>query len=675
MPKTISIRRSLLTNLVAIVLLLGSAIVIMMALRTRSAVMGLSGSLIQQASRRTDVKLRSFFEPVTRQVEGLRAWGRTGVVDIDDPDQLRRLLTPLLEEIPWSSAVFVADDRGRELLLRASEEGWTTRETRRDEWGDKALVHEWNRNTSELTSREEAFEYDPRTRPWYQDTVRELEVAEQQGTLPGVHWTEPYLFFSTGRPGITASGAFRNAGGGISVVGMDIALAEISRFTSSIKLLDEGSVFVLTEDNRLIGLPRNPNRELEMMEMEELLLKHPEELGTKAARDASERLLRSADQWQKPIRMVSEGEPWWGHVHPYQLTPDQRLLIGVAIPEDDILGKVKAQRYWVVAITLGVLGLAVWRAAKMAKGYSRPVEMLVQESERISTGDLEPGPPIRSRITEVRQLAVAHDHMREGLKTKLKLEHDLQLARQIQESALPETLPEIAGFDLGAWSQPADETGGDSYDVIGLKDAADGSFTLTEGVAERALLLLADATGHGIGPALSVMQLRAMIRMAVRVGADLSGIAAKINQQLHADLPQERFITAWIGLLDGPSRTLTPFSAGQAPLLHYVAAEDSCRVLDSNAIPFGLFPVMKVAIPPPISLAPGDLYAVLSDGFFEAKDPVGKEFGTARVIEVIRRHRQDSAVEILQRIRSATEEFTKGAPLDDDRTLIIIKRN
>ncbi len=168
--------------------------------------MDVSGSLIQQASRRTDVKLRSFFEPVTRQVAGLRAWARSGLVQLDNPDQMRRVLIPLLEEIPWGSAVFVADDRGREFLLRSTEDGWSTREIRRDEWGDRALVQEWSRSSGEPTSREERVEYDPRNRPWYLSSVQELEAAEQQGSEPGVQWTDPYSFFSTGQPGITASG-------------------------------------------------------------------------------------------------------------------------------------------------------------------------------------------------------------------------------------------------------------------------------------------------------------------------------------------------------------------------------------------------------------------------------------------------------------------------------------
>ena len=87
----------------------------------------------------------------------------------------------------------------------------------------------------------------------------------------------------------------------------------------------------------------------------------------------------------------------------------------------------------------------------------------------------------------------------------MRLERDLQIARQIQQGTFPDALPAIGGFDLVAWSEPADETGGDTYDVIGRS-------------AGSVLFLLADATGHGIGPALSVTQVRAMLRNGPRSG-------------------------------------------------------------------------------------------------------------------------------------------------------------
>lgn len=675
MTPTISIRRSLLTNLVLIVVLLGLGIITMMALSTRRAMQNLSGSLVTQVSRRTEVKLQGFFRPVNRQVEAVRMWGETGLLELSTPDELRQLLSPLMREFPWSSATFIANEQGREFLLRHRGGSWSIREVWRDEWQDRALLHTWSDEAPEQVESESIVDYDPRTRPWYLGAVALLEEEEQTGTPAPVFWTEPYRFFTTGEPGITAATAYRDGHGLISIVGIDIALTEISRFTSQIHLLEDSTVFVVTEDGRMVGVPRTRRDSLPEPDIETLLLKRPEELGTTAAQDATDQLINDPTTWDQPVRMVSDGDAWWGQISPFELSPDHKLLIGVAVGENAILGEIRQQRLWVAGITLAVLALALFRAAQMARGYSKPVEQLVEESERISTGDLEPGLPIRSRLSEVQQLAEAHDHMRSGLKTLLKLERDLQVARQIQESTLPERLPVLPGIDLSTWNQPADETGGDSYDVIGLQPAPDSSaLVLSDEEAQQAVLMLADATGHGIGPALSVTQLRAMLRMAVRLSADLTDLVVHINEQLKADLPIGRFITAWFGRLDTADYTLVTFSAAQAPLLYYSAREDEFAVLGSDATPLGMFPAIQVNPPEPIQLESGDLYVVLSDGFFEANNPDGEEQGTDRICQVLRRYRQQSAETIQQELRRATDEFTHGAPLDDDRTIIIIKR-
>ena len=676
MASLISIRRSLLTGLVPVVLLLGIGIFAMMALSTRRAVQDLSGALIQQASRRTEVKLQGFFGPINRQVEAIRSWGERGLLSLDGPDQLRALLAPLMQEFPWSSAVFIANEQGQEYLLRQVDKSWSSRQIWRDEWNDRSLNRRWRDGDPIPVASEGSVEdYDPRHRPWFEGASALLIIEEDTREPAPVFWTEPYRFFSTGKPGITAATAFRDGEGLLSVVGIDIALTEISRFTSAIHLLDDSTVFVVTEDGRMVGVPRPLDQTAPARDLESLLLQRPEELGTTAAQDAAELLIDNAQGWGLPVRLVSDGEAWWGQITPFRLSPQHKLLIGVAVGESAILGRLEQQRYWVIGITLAVFALAVWRAAQMARGYSRPVEELVQETERISTGDLEPGPAIRTRISEVHQLTEAHNQMRTGLKTLLKLEGDLQVARQIQESTLPEKLPELSGIDLSAWSEPADETGGDTYDVIGLTTGSQGQgLELTEGMADQAMLMLADATGHGVGPALSVTQLRAMLRMAVRLDADFTALVTNLNQQLTADLPTGMFITAWFGLLDTSDFTLSTFSAGQAPLLHYIAKTDAFEVLDSNAVPLGLFPTIKVELPEPFQLAPGDLYTVLSDGFFEAKNPQEMEQGTDRICDVIRRHCQEPAETISKRIRVATDEFTQGAPPDDDRTIIIIKR-
>ncbi len=181
---------------------------------------------------------------------------------------------------------------------------------------------------------------------------------------------------------------------------------------------------------------------------------------------------------------------------PFDLSDERRLTIAVAVPHADLLADRSSLRRWILILTLAALAAAMARAAVVARRFSQPIEALVEHSDRISRGDLEPPRPIPTPLAEVHRLTGAHERMRRGLKTLMKLEGDLQLARQIQQKTFPGDLPRLAGFDLVAWSRPADETGGDSYDVIGL----DANGLITEGDAERAVLLLADATGHGIGP-------------------------------------------------------------------------------------------------------------------------------------------------------------------------------
>jgi phosphoserine phosphatase len=347
----------------------------------------------------------------------------------------------------------------------------------------------------------------------------------------------------------------------------------------------------------------------------------------------------------------------------------------VAVPEEDLLPNVRQIRLWIGLLTLVALGLAIGRAVTLAHRYSRPLEKLVAESERISTGDLEASESIESDVTEMHQLARAHDKMRVGLKTLLKIEHDLKIARSIQESTFPERLPGLEGFEIAAWNQPADETGGDTYDVIGVHGASIGDkIVLTDGEAGRAVLVLADATGHGIGPALSVTQLRAMLRMAVRAGLSLSDIATYLNQQLCADLPDGRFITCWLGEVRSGEHTLHAISAGQGPLVLYRTEGDSFEMPDTDTQPFGLLDLGPIEAPPAKELHPGDIYAVLSDGIFESTDPTGEEFGVERVQEVIRRHRSESAEAIKDELRKAEAAFSRGAPAADDRTILIVKR-
>jgi phosphoserine phosphatase len=256
----------------------------------------------------------------------------------------------------------------------------------------------------------------------------------------------------------------------------------------------------------------------------------------------------------------------------------------------------------------------------------------------------------------------------------LRIERDLQVARRIQRNTFPRVLPALHGFEIDAWSEPAEETGGDTYDVIGFRGTdRDGPVQFSTDDADRAIVLLADATGHGIGPALSVTQVRAMLRMAVRMQTELSKIALHLNEQLCADLPGGRFVTAWLGELNAADSSLVSFSAGQAPILHYQAATDRHHILPADTLPLGIVDSLDATLGEPIALGPGDIVAVISDGMLEAANPSGEQFGPDRAMEAIAAHRGERPIRIRAALRRAVAAFTGGAPAADDRTAIIIK--
>jgi phosphoserine phosphatase len=188
------------------------------------------------------------------------------------------------------------------------------------------------------------------------------------------------------------------------------------------------------------------------------------------------------------------------------------------------------------------------------------------------------------------------------------------------------------------------------------------------------VLLLADATGHGIGPALSVTQVRAMLRMAIRLGEGFPGIIRHLNAQLCADLSEGRFISAWLGEVDAKERTLRGFSCGQGPLLYYRAQEQAWEGVETDTVPLGCLDELAVDLREPIVMHPGDIFVALSDGIVETMNPDGELFGTKRVIDVVSGRCRDSVAEMLAALREALTAFAGTRPADDDRTVVIVKR-
>lgn len=263
-------------------------------------------------------------------------------------------------------------------------------------------------------------------------------------------------------------------------------------------------------------------------------------------------------------------------------------------------------------------------------------------------------------------LALQRVHMTEALLEAQRLRQELEMARTVQEATLPTQMPQLAGYDVHGCFRPASQTGGDTFDLALLNDEG--------AAAQRLLVVLGDATGHGIGPALSVTQMHAMLRMALRLGSSLQAACGQLNNQLAETLADDRFITAFIGVLDTARHTLHYVCAGQGPVLHWHAASRTFESCAPTTFPLG---AMADDAPPEVAhlqLKPGDMLVLLSDGIYEQPAGDGSLFGEERVQAIVAAHGQASMSALAERLLGDVQAFAGSEPQADDVTLVLLRR-
>lgn len=242
-----------------------------------------------------------------------------------------------------------------------------------------------------------------------------------------------------------------------------------------------------------------------------------------------------------------------------------------------------------------------------------------------------------------------------------RLDREITVARDVQMGTLPKTMPTIDGYEFGGAFSPTDQTGGDLYDFVPLDE-------------KRLFLLMGDATGHGIGPALSATQVRAMLRVAIRLNSSLDDAFVHINNQLCEDLPDDRFVTGFFGLLDSNSNNVTFHSGGQGPIMHFHADRNEYDWHEATTFPLGYMPQTNLGEAVVTSMQPGDVLGLISDGIYEYENESGLQFGQQGVINIIDNHPEASAQTLVDLIMRGAREHGGSAPQADDITIVLARR-
>lgn len=259
--------------------------------------------------------------------------------------------------------------------------------------------------------------------------------------------------------------------------------------------------------------------------------------------------------------------------------------------------------------------------------------------------------------------AIVHDRI-DADRDKQGVQRELELASRIQKRMLPQEDPLMAGFDAAGWSRPAAHAGGDTYDLFALP-------------SERWMVTLADASGHGIGPALIISETRAMLRAFGMRCANATDVLHEARRLLRPDLADAEFVTCFLGLLDLGESVLSYASAGHGPIIFYDGETEKFHLERATHLPLPLISPLEQDSPPELRqhrFRPGDFLVLASDGFWEAIDAKGRQYGIERLLEVLRRARDLSVRQIIDLCRHEVDQFIAPGRQLDDLTMVILRK-
>jgi sigma-B regulation protein RsbU (phosphoserine phosphatase) len=223
-------------------------------------------------------------------------------------------------------------------------------------------------------------------------------------------------------------------------------------------------------------------------------------------------------------------------------------------------------------------------------------------------------------------------------------------------------VPTFAGFQIGGRSAPAQDVGGDCFDFLPLRVGGEDCLGV----------LVADASGHGIGAALLAAQTRAYLRALALTCADVGTLLTLSNQRLACDLVTDHFVTLFLLRLDPRTHSLVYANAGHWPGYVLDRQGRTKAVLASTGCPLGIDPASEFPTGPATTLEPGELVLLLTDGIVEAASPEGEQFGLKRTLGIVRAHHREAPEAILDALFHAVEDFS-GHSLQDDLTAVILK--
>lgn len=513
--------------------------------------------------------------------------------------------------------------------------------------------------------------YDPRARSWFTEAKRSDQPV----------WTEPYVDASGHGLILTCSKSVRTRYG-TWVVASDVTVDKLNEYTN-LTLGGKGYALLMNDDGTIIsrpGLSANGTSWNQPFPEENVFSSPDPGLRAVGYNMTTGKTGLARVQFNGIDTIVA-----------YAPVESLNWSYAVSMPTKDVIAPIMNTEGHIVAATvrtsaqilhqtdrflyifagvfvflfLIVISLS-WLLSRM---ITRPVEVLREGAQVIGQGNLDFRLDIHSG-DEFEALAGSFNQMASDLKDNIenlnrttaekeRYAKEMEIAKEIQDSFLPETVVEIPGYDLAAVTIPAMEIGGDLYDFIPVLGNNTG-------------FVIADVSGKGVSAALYMAVSHTLLHACGQEDPDPSRAVHNANHLIYDDGRSSMFITVFYGVLNPRSKTFAYVNAGHNPPLLLRDGEEPSWLTGAKGIALGVIPDVSIA-PVTLEFQKGDILVLFTDGVTEAFNELDEYFGEDRLRDCISRNKALPAQKIIDALLSEIQEFSGSAPQSDDITLIVIR--
>jgi sigma-B regulation protein RsbU (phosphoserine phosphatase) len=514
--------------------------------------------------------------------------------------------------------------------------------------------------------------YDPRERDWFTGAKK----------TPDVYWTEPYPDAAEHGLVVTSSKAVATPDG-TWVIASDVTVDVINSAFLNTSIPSNGYAVLLASDGDIVSRPG--------LSVGNLSWDQPfsQENIFESSNPALISLGKNMTTGKTGVERV-----WFGKREAFVAYAPVRSMnwsFAVSMPVDEVTAPVDATRAKIARSTVEagqsidqrtgqiavlfsalfciILAIVIALAIYLSRIITQPVDALKKAALALGHGDLT------HRVTlstgdEFEDLAHSFNHMAADLRQNIddlqrtnvekeRYQREMEIAKEIQVTILPESVPVIPGFEIGATTIPAMEIGGDLYDFIPV-------------TGDRWGFVIADVSGKGVSAALYMALCRTLIRVCGTEQDNPQVVIQKANRLIYEDGRSSMFITVFYGVLDPQKMTLSYVNAGHNPPLLVRGDPPKAEILENHGIALGVVDDVRIPVSS-ISVERGDLIVLYTDGVTEAFNERDEYFGEERLVASVCRNTSRPVQEIMAALLEDIRDFCGTAPQSDDITLILIR--